>query len=207
MIKFILLKLHACLLLPYIIKRPQGARINSRLLTELFSQKSLKYRKNMEDTYKILVNDEFEYQLKTEELDGLDIVTTTENSYHVLKDNEPYHLEILKADFNEKVYTVKVNSEIYQVRIEDQLDMLIDQMGFALSSVKDVSMIEAPMPGLILDINVRVGQAVNEDDPLLILEAMKMENVLTSPRDGIIKSVNVKKGAAVDKKHILIEFE
>jgi biotin carboxyl carrier protein len=80
-------------------------------------------------------------------------------------------------------------------------------MGFALSSVKDVSMIEAPMPGLILDINVRVGQAVNEDDPLLILEAMKMENVLTSPRDGIIKSVNVKKGAAVDKKHILIEFE
>lgn len=207
MIKFILLKLHACLLLPYIIKRPQGARINSRLLTELFSQKSLKYRKNMEDTYKILVNDKFEYQLKTEELDGLDIVTTTENSYHVLKDNEPYHLEILKADFNEKVYTVKVNSEIYQVRIEDQLDMLIDQMGFALSSVKDVSMIEAPMPGLILDINVRVGQAVNEDDPLLILEAMKMENVLTSPRDGIIKSVNVKKGAAVDKKHILIEFE
>ena len=80
-------------------------------------------------------------------------------------------------------------------------------MGFALSSTKDVGLIEAPMPGLILDINVRVGQAVNEDDPLLILEAMKMENVITSPRDGIIKSVSVKKGEAVDKNHVLIEFE
>ena len=91
--------------------------------------------------------------------------------------------------------------------ISDHLDLLIDKMGFALSSSKDVGMIEAPMPGLILDINVRVGQAVNEDDPLLILEAMKMENVITSPRDGIIKNVSVEKGEAVDKNHVLIEFE
>ena len=52
-----------------------------------------------------------------------------------------------------------------------------------------------------------IGQAVNEDDPLVILEAMKMENVITSPRDGIIKNISVEKGEAVDKKHVLIEFE
>ncbi len=161
----------------------------------------------MEDNYKILVNDEFEYQLKTDDLETIDIVPTSEGGYHILKDNKPYHIRILEADFNAKTYTVKVNSEVYKAQIEDKLDLMIDQMGFALSSTKDVGMIEAPMPGLILDINVRVGQAVNEDDPLLILEAMKMENVITSPRDGIIKTVNVKKGEAVDKKNILIEFE
>ncbi|MCL4125700.1 UNVERIFIED_CONTAM: hypothetical protein GTU68_028898 [Idotea baltica] len=63
------------------------------------------------------------------------------------------------------------------------------------------------MPGLILDINVKVGQEVIEDDALLILEAMKMENVLTAPRDGMIKSITVSKGDAVDKNQLLITFE
>lgn len=161
----------------------------------------------MEHTYKLRVNAEFEYELKQEDLDSLDIVPTSANGYHVLKKTIPYQVEIFKADFHSKNYTVKVNSGIYEVTIADHLDQLIDQMGFALTSSKDIDMIEAPMPGLILDINVRKGQAVNEDDPLLILEAMKMENVITSPRNGIIKNIAVKKGEAVDRKHIMIEFE
>ncbi|MCL4126550.1 UNVERIFIED_CONTAM: hypothetical protein GTU68_064554 [Idotea baltica] len=63
------------------------------------------------------------------------------------------------------------------------------------------------MPGLILEINIAVGQEVKENDSLLILEAMKMENILTSPRDGIIKSISVSKGDAVEKNQLLIEFE
>ena len=63
------------------------------------------------------------------------------------------------------------------------------------------------MPGLILEINVKEGQEVKENDPLLILEAMKMENVINSPREGIIKSVEVKQGQTVDKNMLLIEFE
>ena len=63
------------------------------------------------------------------------------------------------------------------------------------------------MPGLILEINVEVGQEVVENDPLLILEAMKMENSFVSPRDGKIKSIAVVKGQAVDKGQLLIEFE
>ncbi|MCL4125038.1 UNVERIFIED_CONTAM: hypothetical protein GTU68_001507 [Idotea baltica] len=63
------------------------------------------------------------------------------------------------------------------------------------------------MPGLILEVKVKIGQEVKEDDPLLILEAMKMENVITSPRDGIIKSVTAIKGNTVEKGILLIEFE
>ena len=80
-------------------------------------------------------------------------------------------------------------------------------MGFEVGATKQINDIKAPMPGLILDISVTVGQEVKEDEPLLILEAMKMENVFTSPRDGIIKSISVSKGDAVDKNDLLIEFE
>ena len=80
-------------------------------------------------------------------------------------------------------------------------------MGFEVGATKKVNDIKAPMPGLILDINVKVGQEVKENDALLILEAMKMENVLTSPRDGVIKSISVNKGNAVEKNQLLIVFE
>ncbi len=161
----------------------------------------------MEDTYRLRVNGEFEYKLNQKDIEEIDFLPSGPTTYHILKENIPFHAEVLKADFLSKKYSIKVNSGIYEVSIADHLDLLIDEMGFALSSSKDIGMIEAPMPGLILEINVRVGQAVNEDDPLVILEAMKMENVITSPRDGIIKKITVKKGQAVDKKHVLIEFE
>ena len=163
--------------------------------------------KPVQDSYKLRINGKFEYELNATDIEDLDILSTGADSYHLLLENTPYHAQILKGDFNDRKYVIKVNSGTYEVDIRDQLDLLIDRMGFAHGSSKDVSSIEAPMPGLILDINVRVGQAVNEDDPLVILEAMKMENVITSPRDGIIKNIAVEKGAAVDKKHVLIEFE
>ena len=80
-------------------------------------------------------------------------------------------------------------------------------MGFESGTTKLINEIKAPMPGLILDINVKIGQQVNENDPLLILEAMKMENIITSPRDGIIKTISAVKGKAIDKNELLIEFE
>ena len=161
----------------------------------------------MEDQFKVKVNEELEYELNSDDLSSLDALATSPTSYHVLIESKPYSAEILQADFHKKRYEVRINNNRYSVTIEDTLDLLIDQMGFALSSSRDISSIEAPMPGLILEISVKVGQEVKEDDPLLILEAMKMENVLTSPRDGTIKSIQVSQGDAVDKDNLLIEFE
>lgn len=57
--------------------------------------------------------------------------------------------------------------------------------------------LNAPMPGMILRINVTEGQAVKRGDVLLILEAMKMENEITAPRDAVIKQIVAAKGAQV----------
>lgn len=157
--------------------------------------------------YKIKVNHAHSFDVSERDLDQLDIVETSANRFHILKENNSVKAAVIDSDFNSKTYTVKVNSNTYKVNINDVLDQQIAALGFEIGSTKQVNDIKAPMPGLILEINVSEGQEVNEDDSLLILEAMKMENVLTSPREGVIKSVKVNQGETVDKNALLIEFE
>lgn len=161
----------------------------------------------MSEKFKVKVNNSKEFDVTENDVSNLDAISTSNGNYHVLKDNTSFKATIQNGNFNKKVYAVKVNNNTYNVNIANGLDQLINEMGFSLSAAKHVNSIKAPMPGLILDINVEVGQNVNEDDNLLILEAMKMENIITSPREGIIKSISVEKGNAVEKNQLLIEFE
>jgi len=65
----------------------------------------------------------------------------------------------------------------------------------------------APMPGKILDVMVKVGDKVAEDDELVILEAMKMENPVYCTCDGVIKEILVKKDDTVDSDQVLVILE
>jgi len=62
------------------------------------------------------------------------------------------------------------------------------------------------MPGLVLSLKVAEGQAVSAGDPLLVLEAMKMENEIKAPFDAVVQSVHVSAGDAVQKGQLLIGF-
>jgi biotin carboxyl carrier protein len=157
--------------------------------------------------YKVLVDGEWSFAMDDDALRPYDMVRTDTMDIHVLNDQQSYKTRILKADFLNKHYRVSVNGKPYDVQIADTLDQLISDMGFELASARNISQIEAPMPGLILDIQVSEGDAVQEGEPLLVLEAMKMENVILSPRDGVVKKIAVSRGMAVDKKHLLVEFE
>lgn len=57
---------------------------------------------------------------------------------------------------------------------------------------------EAPMPGSIINVQVKAGDQVKENQVLVVLEAMKMENEIVSPKDGIVTAVHVTKGSAID---------
>ncbi|MBA3035374.1 MAG: acetyl-CoA carboxylase biotin carboxyl carrier protein subunit [Desulfobacterium sp.] len=67
--------------------------------------------------------------------------------------------------------------------------------------------VRSPMQGSILEILVKEGDKVAEDDELLILEAMKMENPIYAPSSGTIKEIKVKKKDTVDVDQILIVLE
>jgi len=161
----------------------------------------------MNDSYTVKVGDDFDFKLSKDTISSLDLIKTGTDAYHLLKDGISYHLKILDSDFNKGTYLISINGSEYRTSIQTPLDELIKKMGFAVNAGKNIDSISAPMPGLILDILVEEGQEVEEEDQLLILEAMKMENIITSPRKGVIKSVSVSKGDAVDKKQLLIEFE
>ncbi|MEO8932700.1 MAG: acetyl-CoA carboxylase biotin carboxyl carrier protein subunit [Xanthomarina sp.] len=161
----------------------------------------------MNSSYKVNVNKAFDFDITSNEISQLDTISVTSTEFHVLKENKSYKCEITASNFNTKSYQVKVNNNTYNIDIFNALDLLIKDMGFEVGTLKKVNDIKAPMPGLILEINVKVGQEVKQDDALLILEAMKMENVLISPRDGVIKSISVKKGDTVEKSQLLIELE
>ncbi len=156
---------------------------------------------------KAVVNDTHEFEFDDKALSQFDSIETSNNHFHVLDHHKSFSAEIVSSNLNKGFYEVKVNNNRYKVQINNALDELIKDMGFEIGSPKMISDIKAPMPGLVLEINIKNGQEVKENDTLLILEAMKMENVLTSPRDGIIKSVAIKKGDAVDKNQLLVEFE
>ncbi|MCC9041966.1 acetyl-CoA carboxylase biotin carboxyl carrier protein subunit [Myroides sp. M-43] len=161
----------------------------------------------MNKTYQLKVNADTVFESNDLLQQDINVSAVESAVFHVLKNNRSYDVEILDNQFTEKNYTVTVNGNNYSVNIQTELDKLINQLGFSLNSTKQVNSVKAPMPGLILDILVTVGQEVAENDNLLILEAMKMENNLSSPRAGIIKSINIAKGATVDKGLVLIEFE
>lgn len=67
--------------------------------------------------------------------------------------------------------------------------------------------VESPMPGTILSVDVKEGDIVKEGQILVILEAMKMENEIVSPRDGKITVIAVSKGASVNTGDELIVIE
>lgn len=161
----------------------------------------------MNQTFKVNVNNSFDFDINTEMVSQLDIIKTSASFDHLLDNNKSYKVEFIEEDFQKKSYKVKINNTIYNININNKLDELIKALGFEVGSSKKADKITAPMPGLILEINVNVGDEVKENDALLILEAMKMENVISSPRDGIIKSITIKKGDAVDKNQLLVEFE
>lgn len=66
------------------------------------------------------------------------------------------------------------------------------------------TVIRAPLPGLVREIHVRAGARVRRGDPMLTLDAMKMENEIQSPADGVVGRIHVAAGAAVEKDVILI---
>ena len=67
--------------------------------------------------------------------------------------------------------------------------------------------IRAPIPGLVVKVMIDIDSQIEEGQPLIILEAMKMENEIRSPRSGVVKSVTVAAGQRVEQNVVLIVLE
>lgn len=113
---------------------------------------------------------------------------------------------IIQADDRRKI-TVSHGSHAESMVVSDHRDQLLAEWGADEGSAGKESRVESPMPGLVLDVKVEKGDVVEPGDPLLVLEAMKMENDIKAQFGGTVAAVHVGPGDAVGKSALLIEFE
>jgi biotin carboxyl carrier protein len=125
-------------------------------------------------------------------------------SYIVWK-NKKYMLDVIEK--NQNRYTVMINGVWHSFSVETPISLkrrrYLEQQGESSAVVS----IEAPMPGKIIDILVDEGTEVKEGEPIIILEAMKMQNEISSHVSGTVQSVSVKKNDSVMKDDVLIDIQ
>ena len=135
-----------------------------------------------------------------------DLTSLGNGHYHILYQKKGYRAEVVKTDRELKTVELKINGIKYTIQLRDKFDLLLEKMGMSNTAAAKVNVIKAPMPGLIIDLRVKAGDLVKAGDPLLVLEAMKMENIIKAPGEGTVKVVKIKKGDTVEKGQLLIEF-
>lgn len=125
--------------------------------------------------------------------------------------------KVTVKEIEENIAQVVVNGVPYEVEMEKKekpqvVKPIVRPAAPIASSAKpkpanNNKSVKSPLPGVILDIKVNVGDSVKKGQTVLILEAMKMENNINSDRDGVVKAINVSKGESVLEGADLIIIE
>ena len=124
--------------------------------------------------------------------------------YSVLFGGRSYEMLVNADRFN---YTINVRGVQFQVQVEDERARRMNRAR-RLPTLPDGELaITAPIPGLVVRVLVAEGDSIEEGQPVVLLEAMKMENELRAMRGGIVKSVLAAAGQRVDQNAPLIILE
>jgi len=140
----------------------------------------------------------------------------------LLVNGKPYEVELGDASGGEMAVTV--NGKAYQVTVEEgQAPVVVPAAPVkaatpvpaarptprpaAPAAAASGNALNAPMPGVIMDVAVEVGQKVSVGQQLCALEAMKMKNAIRSPREGVIAAVAVSEGQRVNYGDLLFQYE
>ncbi|MFH2004182.1 MAG: biotin/lipoyl-containing protein [Bacteroidota bacterium] len=163
--------------------------------------------------YKVYIEEQ-EYQVDADfqnevTIDGkkhkIDLVKLNGGQYSVIFDNDVYEISVIQQ--TDLLYTINAYNESYELVIEDERARLLKKFTKKEDADKKELIIKAPMPGLVLKVEVGVGQSISAGTGLVILEAMKMENEIKSTRNGIVKEIKVVEKMAVEKGEVLMILE
>ncbi len=106
-------------------------------------------------------------------------------------------------DRKEETYSLLIEGIEYRVRVTDPRTEILARAAAPGPGPRGAAEVRAPIPGMITKVLLRTGQAVKKDQPVLCLDAMKLENEIGAPREGTVRSVDVRPGQAVEKGQLL----
>jgi biotin carboxyl carrier protein len=104
-------------------------------------------------------------------------------------------------------WALSPRGERWEVEVVDERTRHIRSLAGGADRPRPAEVLKAPMPGMVVRVQVEPGQKVAVGAPLVVLEAMKMENELKAASAGVVKAVRVASGEAVEKGQVLIEFQ
>ncbi len=138
---------------------------------------------------------------------SLDLSNTGPGMYSVVYKGRSHSVLVLKEDRETGTVRMRIGAHCHTVHMEDDRSRLMLLLGIDRSARAMVRELKAPMPGLVLKMLVKEGDTVKKNDPLLVLEAMKMENVIKSAGDAVVKKIHAVERTAVEKGQLLLSFE
>ncbi|HUF28363.1 MAG TPA: biotin/lipoyl-containing protein [Gemmatimonadaceae bacterium] len=117
------------------------------------------------------------------------------------------HRVVVRRGDGRGQYALWIDGHRYEVEALDERMHAIRRLSAAGGAASGPSPLVAPMPGLIVRVNVQPGDAVQAGQGLVVIEAMKMENELRAPGAGTVRAVHARPGTAVEKGAPLVDFE
>jgi len=125
-------------------------------------------------------------------------------TYLLKVDNNIFH--VTSEKLNNQNYSFTINGSTYNTTVRTNLEEKANEYLQNKAKESGTEIIKSPMPGLIVKILKQVGDNVEVGDPIILLEAMKMENEVRASASGIIKSISTKENASVEKGQALLEI-
>jgi biotin carboxyl carrier protein len=117
------------------------------------------------------------------------------------------HRVMAHRDGERGSYALRIDGRRYAVEALDERTRAIRDLSVATAGPSGPVPVRAPMPGLMVRIDVKAGDQVQAGQGVAAMEAMKMENELRAPAAGTVRAVHVAVGQAVEKGALLVEFE
>lgn len=110
-------------------------------------------------------------------------------------------------EVEKQAVSFSIDGKFVKTVVKDDQELLLERLGFSTEELASAGLLEAPMPGKILELLVSEGDEVEEGQPVVILEAMKMENELKAPTAGMVASIVVSEKDNVEKNQTILEIE
>ena len=133
------------------------------------------------------------------------IVEEPDGFTYIIWKRKKYQVDILEK--NQNKYTIMINGVWYSFTIETPISFKRRKYLEKTAAVSKIEKVSAPMPGKILDIMVEENSEIRQGDPVVILEAMKMQNEILSNVSGRVKKINIRTNDSVMKDDVMLEIE
>ena len=156
------------------------------------------------ERYKVEVGRDGRVAVEGRELEASLTATGTPHGHSLLVGGSSFALLASRGHGGE--WQLEINGRTVPARVLDAHRARVRELSVAAGEGGEVASLRAPMPGLVVGVAVDEGEAVEEGDTVLIVEAMKMENELRAPGPARVTRVLAAPGEAVEKGQVLVEF-